>query len=254
MKIQYPPNSCGRFFVIITLAFTAAVTARANYTNTVLLDNPLAFYPINSDVDPTGTTATDLSGNGNNGTYNGVDPEFNSVPGPSAFIPNALQCDGVTGSFVELSLGSDPTLLNFSGPITMEAWVQPASPTVGSGPPADIFAKGYDGTNEMTLRANGGYYYGGTYSDVTASGSASGGLHRQLIGLIFVSLPDDGTNWNLYADSSWWDKSPASGAGRLILPLLGQSGMAQREPQGAIRETCDILPAASLKWRYTPMP
>ena len=199
---------CGRFLATVTLVFTAAVTAHADYQSTVLADTPLAFYPINANVDPVGITATDLSGNGNNGTYNGTDPEFNTVPGPSSFIPNALYFDGFT-SFVDLSTGSNPALLNFSGPITMEAWVQPASPTVGSSPPADILAKGYDGTNEMTLRAQGGYYFGGTYSDVTASGGAGGGV--QTTDWTYLVSTYDGTNWNLYVNSKLVGQSSATG-------------------------------------------
>jgi Concanavalin A-like lectin/glucanases superfamily len=189
---------CGRFLTTVALALTMVITARADYQSTVLNDHPLAFYPINSSVDPTGTTATDLSGNGNNGTYNGTDPEFNTVPGPSSSIPNALYFDGFT-SYVDLSTGSNPALLNFGGPITMEAWVQPASPTVGSGPPADILAKGYDGTNEMTLRAQGGIYYGGTYNNNTGGGSASGG--QQTTNWTYLVSTYDGTNWNIYVNS-----------------------------------------------------
>src|SRR5882762_7262370 len=113
MKTQNSTNRlCRRYLITVALALTTAITARADYHSTVLSDNPLAFYPINSSVDPTGTTATDLSGNGNNGTYNGTDPEFNTVPGPSSFIPNALFFDGFT-SFVDLSTGGNPALLNF---------------------------------------------------------------------------------------------------------------------------------------------
>lgn len=199
MKIQNQSHRlCSRFLAIVALALTATHAAHADYTNTVLLDNPLAFYPINSDIDPTGTTATDISGNGNNGTYNGSDPQFNTVPGPSPFIPNALSFDGFT-SFVDLSTGSNPGMLNFGGIITMEAWVQPASLTVGSGPPADILAKGYDGTNEMTLRSQGGNYFGGTYSDVTASGGASGG--QETTNWTYLVSTYDGANWNLYVNS-----------------------------------------------------
>jgi hypothetical protein len=199
MKIQGPTNRlCGRSLVTVALALTAGFTARADYQSTVLNDQPLAFYPINSSVDPVGITATDLSGNNNNGTYNGTDPEFNTVPGPSPFIPNALFFDGFT-SYVDLSTGSNPTLLNFGGTITMEAWVQPASSTVGSGPPADILGKGYDGTNEMTLRAQGGIYYGGTYNNNTGGGNANGG--QQTTDWTYVVSTYDGTNWNLYVNS-----------------------------------------------------
>jgi hypothetical protein len=207
MKIQNPTNRlCGRFLATVALALTAAFTVRADYQSTVLNDHPLAFYPINSSVDPTGTTATDLSGNGNNGTYNGTDPEFNTVPGPSSFIPTALFFDGFT-SFVDLSTGSNPGILNFTNQITMEAWVQPASPTVGSSPPADILGKGYDGTNEMALRANGGYYHGGAYNG--ADLGASGGVEST--NWAYLVSTYDGTNWNLYVNGALVQANAASG-------------------------------------------
>jgi hypothetical protein len=188
----------GRSLITIGLMLMTVVTVRADYQSTVLNDHPLAFYPINSNVDPTGTTATDLSGNGNNGTYNGSDPQFNTVPGPTPFIPNALSFDGFT-SFVDLSTGTNTAILNFGGTITMEAWAQPASPTVGSSLAADILGKGYDGTNEMTLRANGGYYYGGTYNNNTGGGNANGG--QQTTNWTYLVCTYDGTHWNLYVNA-----------------------------------------------------
>lgn len=201
MKIRNSNNlHYGKFLVIAALALTAAITTRADYQSTVLADHPLAYYPINSNVDPVGISATDVSGNGNNGTYNGTDPEFNTVTGPSAYLPNALYFDGFT-SFVDLSTGSNPSLLNFAGPITMEAWVQPASSSVGSGPPADILGKGYDSSasyNEIALRCNGGYYYGGTYQSTNApyGGHAQGGT--QTTDWAHLVSTYDGTNWSLY--------------------------------------------------------
>jgi hypothetical protein len=205
MKIQKSTNRhCGGFLVTLALALTAAVTARAGYTNTVLLDNPLAFYPINADIDPTGTTATDISGNGNNGTYNGVDPQFNTVPGPSPSIPNALQFDGITGSFVDLSTGSNPGLLNFGGTITMEAWAQPANTTEV---PADILGKGFDGISEITMRANGGNYYGGYYTNGNTH-AASGGV--QTTNWTYLVCTYDNTNWNLYVNGALVQANPDS--------------------------------------------
>ena len=207
MKIQNPTNRlCGRFLATVALALTAVFTARADYQSIVLNDHPLAFYPINSSVDPTGITATDLSGNNNNGTYNGTDPEFNTVAGPTSYIPTALFFDGFT-SYVDLSTGSNPTLLNFTNQITMEAWVQPASPTVGSSPPADILGKGYDGTNEMALRANGGYYHGGAYNG--ADLGASGGVEST--NWTYLVSTYDGTNWNLYVNGALVQANAASG-------------------------------------------
>ena len=192
----------GRLLAVIGLALMTAVTVRGVdlYQSTVLGDHPLAYYPINATVDndPVSITATDLSGNGNDGTYNYNDPYYNTVPGPSPYIPDALAFDGAN-VFVDLSTGTNTGILDFSGPITMEAWVQPASPTVGSGPPADILAKGYDGTNEMTLRAQGGIYYGGTYNNNTGGGNANGG--QQTTNWTHVVSTYDGTNWNLYVNS-----------------------------------------------------
>jgi hypothetical protein len=198
MKTQSSTHSpCGRLFTIIGLVLMTAVTVRANYTNTVLADQPLAFYPINSDVDPTGITATDISGNGNNGTYNGVAPSANSVSGPSPFIPHALLFDGSPGSFVDLSTGPHPAMLNFGGTMTMEAWAQPLTPTVGSGTVADILGKGFDGTNEITLRAQGGNYYGGFYTN-GATHAASGGV--ETTNWTYLVSTYDGAHWNLYVN------------------------------------------------------
>jgi hypothetical protein len=185
----------GRFLLTAALAVLTTATARADYHSTVLGDKPVAYYPVNLSVDPTGTTATDLSGNGNNGTYNGTDPEYNTVPGPSLYIPNALYFDGFT-SFVDLNTGSNPGLLNFSGPITLEAWVQPANTTEG---PANIIAKGYESSvnSEITLRANAGNYFGGSY-DGNGHG-ASGG--QQTTNWAYVVISYNGTNWSIYVNS-----------------------------------------------------
>jgi hypothetical protein len=184
-------------FAAIGLMLMPLVAVSADYQSTVLGDHPLAYYPINSDVDPTGTTATDLSGNGNSGTYNGTDPEFNTVPGPSSFLPNALYFDGFT-SFVDLSTGANPTMLNFGGPITMEAWVQPVDPGQSLG---YILAKGYDNDNngnELTLRLNGNQYQGGAYNYSVGQKGAGGGTPTT--DWAYVVSTFDGTNWNMYVN------------------------------------------------------
>ena len=198
MKIPYSTRHLsGRLLAIAGLALLTGANAHADYQSVVLTDTPLAFYPINSSVDPTGTTATDLSGNGNNGTYNGSDPELNSVAGPTTFIPNALQFDGIS-SFVDLSTGTNTSILNFGGKISMEAWVQPANPSQSLG---DIWGKGYDGNNndnEMTLRLNGGQYQGGTYNNTTGTKGANGGTPST--SWAYVVSTYDGTNWNMYVN------------------------------------------------------
>jgi hypothetical protein len=176
---------------------SVSVAKAADYQSTVLNDSPLAFYPLNLNVD-TGTTASDVSGNNNPGTLVNIGNGFNNAVGPSAYITNAISFDGgISQQFIDLG---DPDLFNFSGPITMEAWVQPASPTVGSSSPANILGKGYDsaqGYDELVLRANGGYYYGGTYSS-TNSGNASGG--QQTANWAYLTSTYDGTHWNMYVN------------------------------------------------------
>src|SRR5882724_9854323 len=99
----------------------------------------------------------------------------------------------------------------------MEAWVQPASPTVGSSPPADILGKGYDGTNEMTLRARGGFYDGVFFNNNTGSHAASGGV--ETTNWTYLVSTYDGTNWNLYVNGALVQASLNSiGAGNFTAP------------------------------------
>jgi Concanavalin A-like lectin/glucanases superfamily len=167
-----------------------------NYQSSVLADNPLGYWPLNlTDTNAASGIATDLSGNGNNGSYDNISTG-NLVAGPTPYIPNAASFNNA-----DVNLG-DPTLLDFGGPITLEAWVQPASTSVGGGPPADILGKGDDGSynyDELVLRANGGYYYGGTYNGSDNGASAQGG--QQTTNWTYVVATYDGANWNLYVNS-----------------------------------------------------
>ena len=154
MKTQHPTlRFCARSITVLSLALMTAATVRADYPSTVLGDSPLAYYALNPGSDPAGTSP-DLTGNGNNGAA------FNiaAVPGPTPYITNAASFDGLD-SVVDLSGGSNPGLLNFGGPITMEAWVQSGNTAQG---PANILGKGYDSAlnfDELVLRANGGNFY-----------------------------------------------------------------------------------------------
>src|SRR5215469_589783 len=138
----YNPLHCLRHSLLIAMAVagTASQSVRADYTSTVLADNPTGFWPLNL-ADPNGANgiATDLSGNNNNGTYVNIYAGYNNVSGPSAYITNGISFDGLT-TYVDLSTGSNTALLNFGGQITMEAWVQSAT-AAGSG---YLMGKGYD--------------------------------------------------------------------------------------------------------------
>src|ERR1039458_2643695 len=110
------------FTVAAASVLATAPMARAPYQTTGLGDNPLAFSPLSLAVDTSGT-ATDLSGNGNDGTYVNITSGFNNAAGPSAFITNSINFDG-TDTSVDLSPAA--SLTSLSGAATLEVWVQPA--------------------------------------------------------------------------------------------------------------------------------
>lgn len=148
---------------------------------------------------------------------------------------------------MDLSLiAANPAILNFSGPITTEAWVQSTNTTQG---PADILGKGYDSTqnyDELVLRANGGVnYYGGTYNSVNGGASASGGL--QTTNWTYLLATYDATNWNLYVNSRLVGQG-ADTVGAINFSDPGGSAPA------ALTAPADISMATSAKWRFIPTP
>jgi hypothetical protein len=167
------------------LALLLAAPARANYQSTVLADNPLAFYALNPAVDGT-STAPDLTGNGNDGTA----VDIAAATGPSAYLTNAASFDGTAA--IDLSQGGNSDLLNFTGPITLEAWAQPNSSSLF----ADIVAKGYDSSTyqEIVIRVNGPY--GANYYGSSGSVGVTGGV--QSTNWTYIVLSSDGTNCTLY--------------------------------------------------------
>lgn len=194
----------------------ATLTARADYTSTVLGDNPIGFWPLNlNDTNGVNGIATDVSGNDNNGSYVNIYEGYNNVPGPSAYITNGVSFDGLT-TYVDLSTGSDPALLNFAGQITMEAWVQCAT-LVGDG---YVIGKGYDpnnGGDEISLRCDGSYQYqGGIYDTNVGDVRVTGGIISS--NWQHVVCTYDGTRWNLYLDGALVGQSSANTNGALNFP------------------------------------
>jgi autotransporter-associated beta strand protein len=175
-------------FVAVGFLILGGTCARADYKSTVLSDSPLAFYALNPGTDGT-NNAPDLTGNGNDGAPYAI----TSAVGPSAYITNAAAFNG-SNSLVDLSEGGNPGLLNFSGPITLEVWVQPANSTEFG----DILAKGYDASTyqEIVLRVNGPY--GGNFYGSSGSSGQNGGT--QTTTWSHVVLSSDGTNCSLYID------------------------------------------------------
>ena len=194
-KMNGPLRLHTSLLAALTSVMLAAPNLRADYESTVLGDQPIAYYALSL----TNSTEVDLSGNGNDGTYVNIAPGYNNVPGPSAYITNGVSFDGLT-TYVDLSTGSNPGLLNFGGAISMEAWVQSAS-TSGNG---YILGKGYDSANnanEIVLRCPGfGVYEGGTYNNTAGNKHATGGTVTT--DWAHVVCANDGTNWNLYVNGA----------------------------------------------------
>ncbi|MGC3958484.1 MAG: hypothetical protein QM813_11250 [Verrucomicrobiota bacterium] len=235
MKHNYPNcRSAGVLLAVLGLASVSSV--HADYQSSVLADSPRAYYPLNLDVD-TGSTASDVSGNGNSGTLVNIYSGFNNAVGPSPFITNGISFDGFS-TYIDLGAGSNPGLLDFAGAISLEAWVQPGSTSQGL---MNIIAKGYDSSasnNEITLRANGGNFYGGTYSDTNNVQGAAGG--QQTTDWSHVVLTHDGSTWRLWVNGrmvqasadavgamNWtapWriGAGSANGSGRLFFGNLSQ--------------------------------
>jgi autotransporter-associated beta strand protein len=199
-KIKLFNLKTGMWLACLGLASLAAGTARADYPGTVLGDSPLAYYALNPAADPAGTSP-DLTGNGNTG----VATNLVAAIGPTAYITNAANFNGAAA--VDLSEGGNAGLLNFSGPITLEAWVQPSSSSLFG----DIVAKGYDQNTyqEIVLRVNGPY--GANYYGSSGSVGVNGG--NQTTNWTYVVLSSDGTNCSLYVNGALVQRSPdTSGA------------------------------------------
>jgi autotransporter-associated beta strand protein len=156
------------------------------YEGTVLGDKPLAYYPLSPGSDPAGASP-DWSGNGNNGTASSISP----ATGASPYITNAANFNG-SSSLDDLSQGTNAGVLDFTGPITMEAWAQPSSTSLFG----DIVAKGYDSSSydEIVVRVNGPY--GANYYGSSGSVGETGGT--QTTNWTYVVLSSDGTNCSLY--------------------------------------------------------
>lgn len=112
-------------------SFAATANDPDNYTDSVLSDHPMAFYPLSD----TSTTAKDISvGGAGNGTYSGG--VTHSKPGPLSapgLVPGATASDPAqtstlfNGSTGKVALPNG--FANLSGGVTMEAWVNASAPS-----------------------------------------------------------------------------------------------------------------------------
>ncbi|HEV2435366.1 MAG TPA: LamG-like jellyroll fold domain-containing protein [Verrucomicrobiae bacterium] len=227
MKTIHPFHlSHGSFLLILAIAFWSSATSlKADYQSTVLADHPVGYWPLNlSDTNAGSGIATDLSGNGNNGSYVNIYQGYNNVPGPSPYITNGISFDGLS-TYVDLGTGNNPALLNFGGPITMEGWVQSAT-LAGNG---YVMGKGYDptyGGDEISLRCDGYYsYQGGIYNTNLGDVRVTGGVVAT--NWVHLACTYDGANWNLFLNGALVAQTPSTnGALNFLTPWAIGDGTA----------------------------
>src|SRR5215469_8556155 len=101
------------------------ISSRADeYSNAVISLNPVGFWPLN---ETSGTTAFDVSGNGNNGTYqSGVTLGAAGVPNPPfvGFATNSV-ASGFSGSAGDSSCVTLTNLPINAATVTITEWVYP---------------------------------------------------------------------------------------------------------------------------------
>lgn len=159
------------------------------YSTEVLADSPYAYWKFN---EPSGTTATDSSGNGRNLAYNGTYTLDQTGLGTlgKAVVMGA-------NSYISGSLTGTP----FNSNWTFEAWYQPTNWTAGS--PRGIFQYGNSGDGQWSLRhsdnsvAEGVWQLQRNSSVISSSPSASVNNTVQHVVVTF-----DGTNAKMYRNGS----------------------------------------------------
>jgi hypothetical protein len=115
--------------------FALTSSSSSAYNQAVLGDNPVAFWNVN----PTGSTEIDLTGNGNTGTYVGGLPTTSTMP-------NGDQAAVFNGSSEYLTVPTNPSFsIPTTGNLTWELWIQPAvlqfPHSDGTGDYVDIMGK-----------------------------------------------------------------------------------------------------------------
>jgi len=176
-----------------TTATITALSGSKSGTATAQVTKPAGCWKLNEN---SGTTAGDSSGNGYNGTVN-------SATWTTGKSGSALHFDG-TNDWVNLG---NPSGLNFSGQITIAAWIKATS----TSSTRNIVAHGYTSSPkaEVRLRIDAGKYEvaswkGTTYGTSATIPSGDVGNWVFLVGLY------DGTAWKLYRNGSLLASTNAS--------------------------------------------
>ncbi|HEX2081373.1 MAG TPA: LamG-like jellyroll fold domain-containing protein, partial [Longimicrobium sp.] len=174
-----------------------------------------------------GRVAADRSGGGSNGRLRGA-----TWTVPRQRAPTTLVLPEKTTGHVALG---NPAKLNFSGQVTLMAWVMPHV-TTGC---RNVLAHGYtvDPDAEVYLRIRDGFYQVGSWngSDCSAGYAVPAGDVMQWVHLCGTW---DGTNWTLYRNGVQVAQSPAA-TGAVTVPgdwaIGARGGGSERCADACIR-------------------
>src|SRR5690242_8424999 len=180
----------------------------ASYNSLVQSDNPVEYLRFNEPAHNTAVNSGTL-GAAADGVYdlNVASGVLGPQPTNNAGFESSNTAAFFNGanSYVELR---NPSALNFSGQVTLEAWVQPSVTPAAPGGFGDIIAHGFDEDyNEVALRVDDSsgtpQYSISTYSVAGGGEGASAAVPQADLGSgAWVHLVGtyDGVNWNLYRD------------------------------------------------------
>jgi hypothetical protein len=171
-----------------------------------------------------GTSTRDSSRNQNHGTLRG-----GAWMTPTT--PRYLEFNG-TSTFVDLG---NPDRYNFTGPITLEAWVRPRTLL----PLQNILAHGFGTSSEVYLRQVFGQYQAGAWGNMTGSGTTASVPPGDLGQWVHLAGVYDGGTWTLYRNGEQLSQVPAPSG---IFPVdkewaIGaRGGGGERFFDGSIRD------------------
>jgi hypothetical protein len=206
-------NAAGDSYIANGLG--AFIPSRTTIPQTYLRFNELAYYPATNS----GSLGYVANGSLVLTTNIGVGPVTAGFGNPNPATP----VDGTT-SWVSLN---NPSGLNISGQITLEAWINPSATQgdiariVSHGPPTPSFYPTQSFTesgsllssNEVSLRIEGGTTYAvGSSDGVTAHGTSAAIPSGDLGGgnWIYLAGTYDGAKWSLYRNGALLSSTPDS--------------------------------------------
>ncbi|HWI58704.1 MAG TPA: LamG-like jellyroll fold domain-containing protein [Bacillota bacterium] len=194
---------------LIALASTSAV--QADYSNTVMSLNPIAYYPLNETAPVSADMAANLGTAGAVGTGLYINSPSHQAPG--ALAGSSDTAVSFAGTTQRMSVPFDPAITP-TGPFTAEAWANPATTTPGGGFGTVMSHCNFPGTRwgwafyqvnaGWELRMNNGVNSANAV-DITGGGTPTVGKWYHLVAVY------DGTNASLYVNGTRVGQAAANG-------------------------------------------